>query len=624
MKFIWKISRLVLSLCLCLFGMMPPSCFGQEMLPELNMWRPNSHVLCITVDSASNVAYIGGLFTSLTDPDPPFTTVARNYVAAIDLTTGEPLPWDPDPDYHVYALAHSGGSVYLGGGFFTIGGQSRAGLGAVDKVTGAPQAWNPAPGPNVRTMAIAAGKLFIGGTFSFFAAGSWRTHAAAFELGTGALTNWNPAPSDHVLALQPVGNTMYMGGYFSTVAGGVPSPFLAGVDMGSGTSPSYVEAPNAPVWALATTGGRLYLGGEFTEVGGQPRSHAAALVSGSLTGWQPEPDGIVNTLVGIGAQVAIGGDFLTAGGQSYFSRLVVVNALTGAATTWNPGVYYGVSVLTASGGRVLAGGVFSTAMQFETRNFVSFTPAPPLVRVQPKVFLQGCYVSAQQNMQDSLRRASLVPPTEPYTALGYSFTAGGAYGTIPAPVMENATNAAVVDWVVVELRDAVDPTVIMASKRGVLLRNGSVMDVNRVSPLWMPVQPGNYHVAIRHRNHLGAMTAAPVALSSTSSVIDFTASGFAAYGNTALNSIGTRKVLWPGDANFNGTVKYAGGANDRDVVLQVIGGGTPTNVVTNVYHGADINLDGSVKYAGSANDRDIILQTIGGSVPTATKTQQLP
>jgi len=31
-----------------------------------------------------------------------------------------------------------------------------------------------------------------------------------------------------------------------------------------------------------------------------------------------------------------------------------------------------------------------------------------------------------------------------------------------------------------------------------------------------------------------------------------------------------------------------------------------------------------VKYAGSANDRDIILQTVGGSVPTATRVQQLP
>ena len=37
-----------------------------------------------------------------------------------------------------------------------------------------------------------------------------------------------------------------------------------------------------------------------------------------------------------------------------------------------------------------------------------------------------------------------------------------------------------------------------------------------------------------------------------------------------------------------------------------------------------LNLDGSVKYTGSANDRDIVLQTIGGSAPTAVRTAQLP
>ena len=35
-------------------------------------------------------------------------------------------------------------------------------------------------------------------------------------------------------------------------------------------------------------------------------------------------------------------------------------------------------------------------------------------------------------------------------------------------------------------------------------------------------------------------------------------------------------------------------------------------------------MNGQVKYAGSANDRDILLQNIGGSVPTAVRNAQLP
>ena len=55
-----------------------------------------------------------------------------------------------------------------------------------------------------------------------------------------------------------------------------------------------------------------------------------------------------------------------------------------------------------------------------------------------------------------------------------------------------------------------------------------------------------------------------------------------------------------------------------------MGRSTPTNVANNVYSGADVNLDGVVKYVGPNNDRDIILQTIGGTVPTAVRSQQLP
>jgi hypothetical protein len=82
-------------------------------------------------------------------------------------------------------------------------------------------------------------------------------------------------------------------------------------------------------------------------------------------------------------------------------------------------------------------------------------------------------------------------------------------------------------------------------------------------------------------------------------------------------------VLWPGDVNGDGTVKYTGPSNDRDPVLSAVGGQVATEVLTG-YHGADVNLDGQVKYTGAANDRDIILGTVGGTVPTATQEGQVP
>jgi hypothetical protein len=58
-------------------------------------------------------------------------------------------------------------------------------------------------------------------------------------------------------------------------------------------------------------------------------------------------------------------------------------------------------------------------------------------------------------------------------------------------------------------------------------------------------------------------------------------------------------------------------------LLSRIGGGVPTATVAG-YFKEDINMDGVVRYTGAGNDRDIILQSIGGSVPTNTRSAQLP
>ena len=42
------------------------------------------------------------------------------------------------------------------------------------------------------------------------------------------------------------------------------------------------------------------------------------------------------------------------------------------------------------------------------------------------------------------------------------------------------------------------------------------------------------------------------------------------------------------------------------------------------YKDADVNMDGIVKYAGVDNDRDVILQSIGGGYPTAVRFEQRP
>jgi hypothetical protein len=88
-------------------------------------------------------------------------------------------------------------------------------------------------------------------------------------------------------------------------------------------------------------------------------------------------------------------------------------------------------------------------------------------------------------------------------------------------------------------------------------------------------------------------------------------------------TIGGVKALWAGDVNFDGTLKYTGQDNDRDLILSRIGGTTPTDVVIG-YFPEDINMSSVTKYTGQDNDRDIILLNIGGTVPTSTRSSQIP
>lgn len=227
-------------------------------------------------------------------------------------------------------------------------------------------------------------------------------------------------------------------------------------------------------------------------------------------------------------------------------------------------------------------------------------------------------------MTDQLRTNGLLPTVEPYSALGYSFV-GTSPGQSVAPALFSVTgNNAVVDWVVVELRSAVNPSTILHSRPALLQRDGDVVGLNGSAVFITTMPTGAYHVAVRHRNHLGVMTATPRSLSSTVQTVDFTSSATAAFGTNARANVNGTMVLWPGDGNGDGAVRYIGNANDRDPVLIAIGGSVPTAVVNNVYDSRDVNMDGGLSYAGATNDRDLILQTIGGTLPTAVLIGQLP
>ncbi|MBP7516001.1 MAG: hypothetical protein KA791_15745 [Flavobacteriales bacterium] len=246
------------------------------------------------------------------------------------------------------------------------------------------------------------------------------------------------------------------------------------------------------------------------------------------------------------------------------------------------------------------------------------------VRLSASILLGGPYNTVSALMNDGLRTASLLPASEPYTAAGFvQHGEGGGEQVSPATLAVSGSNA-IVDWVFVELRSASLPQQVLSTRCALVQRDGDVVDTDGTSPLLLSAVPGNYHVAVRHRNHLPVMTLNPVALGTTTTTLNFIDGSATTYGTEAQRLNGAVRHLWPGDATVNHQVKYTGSGNDRDPILIAVGSTTPNNTLANQYNPKDVNMDGSVKYTGTNNDRDPILVTVGSTTPNNVRPAQLP
>lgn len=312
-----------------------------------------------------------------------------------------------------------------------------------------------------------------------------------------------------------------------------------------------------------------------------------------------------------------------AAGNHQWTDVNDLSAPSHVLTGLQPLTSYQVQVRSRCGEGIGSQGGVTTSGYSATFTFTTAAApcevAPP-VRVAPKLFLEGPYVAADGLMTDSLRRQEVLPATEPYGAMGLTVTGPMA---VPSGVLSATGSGAIVDWVLVELRDAATGATVVERRAALLQRDGDVVDVDGTSPVGFCSAPGPYHVAVRHRNHLGCMTASAITLGGTPSTVDFTSPVVATHGTEARKGIGGTMVLWAGNASTDNTVRYTGAGNDRDVVLQAIGGASPTSVVMG-YQASDVNLDGTTRYTGAGNDRDPILVNVGPSMPTNARVEQLP
>ena len=196
--------------------------------------------------------------------------------------------------------------------------------------------------------------------------------------------------------------------------------------------------------------------------------------------------------------------------------------------------------------------------------------------------------------------------------------AGGSGETTTNAVLGVTGSSAVVDWVLVELRDSSNSATIITTKAALLLRNGNVKDVDGTSDLsFTGLTQSSYFVGIRHRNHLGAMTASPVVLSANTAGQDFTTMTAAQMnGTNARRAVGSIFALWAGNSNGDVAVKAAGPSNDLSAITSLVLNPTygNNNLVRNWkvpgYRGTDVNMDGDTVASGANNDVAVVVNSV--------------
>ncbi|GAB5552916.1 MAG: hypothetical protein Sapg2KO_25070 [Saprospiraceae bacterium] len=243
------------------------------------------------------------------------------------------------------------------------------------------------------------------------------------------------------------------------------------------------------------------------------------------------------------------------------------------------------------------------------------------VELQAKVMLQGALFGTNDPlMRDDLRAQGLLPLEEPYTALSqisprFQHVDGGGETTTQMILDANAgTDDAIVDWVFIELRDANDATIVLKTKAALLQRDGDIVEATTGGQLNIDVAETSFFVSIKHRNHLGVMSALPITAVNDVLSVDFTTLNDNAifnqvgYDGAEQATVNGIRALWAGNANLDAKVKFDGAGTDRNAVLAgvIAFPGNSENAfnydLAIGYFLGDINMNGKVKFDGAGND----------------------
>jgi hypothetical protein len=197
-----------------------------------------------------------------------------------------------------------------------------------------------------------------------------------------------------------------------------------------------------------------------------------------------------------------------------------------------------------------------------------------------KAMLEGPFGTTE--MITALNSSGLLPLSQPFNTAPWNYSGTESVTSIP--------NSNVVDWVLVELRDAPAAAAATSATRiarqaAFILKDGSIVGLDGTSNLQFNNSvTQQLYVIVYHRNHLGILSAN--ALSQVGGVYsyNFTNPAGQAYGIDSQNQLLTGIwVMIGGDANGNGTIE----TTDITPEWQNEAGQTG-------FYPCDLNLDGEI------------------------------
>lgn len=299
-------------------------------------------------------------------------TNTNKCLAAISLSTGAVI-WCPTPNYQVYDLKIANGQLYVAGTFSLIGTTARVGACSFRLSDLQLTNFNPAPNNLVNSIEVDAdSSVYLGGPFTTVG-GNSRSYLAKVNGNTGALiTSFSPAVNNNVNSVRLVGSRIWLGGNFTQVNAAIRNGFAV-INKNNGSNIAWPNAPDYSVKKIIAEGNKAILIGSFSAIGTNPNFLYAAIVdtaSGAPDNWRITPEMNIFSVTTLTGGIFVGTDGYLNGQEC--SRFAELDLGTGNITSWRPSFNAEVYDIHQLGNRLYVSGYFSSVGSTTKTGLASF------------------------------------------------------------------------------------------------------------------------------------------------------------------------------------------------------------------------------------------------------------